>query len=195
MLNRRIESSNLQLSDSHVKRHLISQSPVKNRQTQLGFNTMCVTIALLSGLVQMQTARAALVNVASNQQRPQLAIDSRSRHDNSIEIAQNTTAPATYTNLQLPNDLNLPKTGNEVQITGRQSITLQKAIEIAFNNNRQVQAARLTVERDRQGINVAQASQAVRVGLSNTGITTSGSPLTDRRSISNSWRFHEQYWD
>ncbi|WP_310414963.1 TolC family protein [Chamaesiphon sp. OTE_8_metabat_110] len=175
MLNRPIPGSNLKLS-SHTQCQPIGISPAAP-QTTTGWQLMCVTIALLSGALRMETARAATPIVASRQQRPQLAIDTSSRHDNSIQIAQNTTAPATFTNIQLPNDLNLPNTGSQVQITGRQSITLQQALDIAFRNNRQVQAARLTVERDRQGINLAQASQAVRVGLSNTGITTSGSPL------------------
>jgi hypothetical protein len=56
-------------------------------------------------------------------------------------------------NGKINNDLNLPKTGGEVQITGKQSITLQQAIDIAFRNNRDVQAARLTVDRNAAGIN------------------------------------------
>ena len=100
----------------------------------------------------------------------------RHSENHSQLIAQNTTAPATYTNIQLPNDLNLPKTGNEVQITGRKSITLSQALDIAFRNNRQVQAARLTVDRSQTGIAQAQAAQAVRVGLTSS-LQNQGSPL------------------
>ncbi len=73
-------------------------------------------------------------------------------------------------------NLNLPKTGNEIQITNNKSITLQQAVEIAFRNNREVQAARLNVDKSQTGIRVAQAAQAVQVGLTST-LQNQGSPL------------------
>ncbi len=144
------------------------QSPHRNtaflpRQPKISFQTICAIVILsLGGVVQMNTASANSID--------------RKIDNHSQLITQNTTAPATYTNIQLPNDLNLPKTGNEVQITGRQSITLQQALNIAFRNNRQVQAARLTVDRSQTGIAQAQAAQAVRVGLT-SNLQNQGSPL------------------
>jgi outer membrane protein TolC len=141
------------------------------RQSKVRFQTICAIIALsLGGLVQIETARAKSVDFAGIRQSLQLP------PTNPQLIAQNTTAPATYTNIQLPNDLNLPKTGNEVQITGRQSVTLSQALDIAFRNNRQVQAARLTVDRSQTGVAQAQAAQAVRVGLTSS-LQNQGSPL------------------
>lgn len=64
------------------------------------------------------------------------------------------TSPAIYisNNSKINNDLNLPKTGGEVQITGKQSITLQQAIEIALSNNREIQTADSSVIIDRASI-------------------------------------------
>jgi len=160
------------------------------RQTQIRFQTICAIISLsLGGLAQMPTARATSLDFADIRQSLQLSTsDHRNEHRFASRaaasarstptklIAQNATAPATSTNIQLPNDLNLPKTGNEVQITGSQSITLQQALDIAFRNNRQVQAARLTVNRAQAGIAQAQAAQAVQVGLTST-LQNQGSPL------------------
>jgi outer membrane protein TolC len=86
--------------------------------------------------------------------------------------------PAIYisNNIRLNNDLNLPKTGSEVQITGKQSITLQQAIELAFSNNREIQAARLTIDKDLAGIRAAEAAQSVQIGLTST-LQNQGSPL------------------
>ncbi len=92
-------------------------------------------------------------------------------------LAQRTpTAPAPNSNTKLQNNLNLPKTGNEIQITNNKSITLNQAIDIAFRNNREVQAARLNVDKSQTGIRAAQATQAVQVGLTST-LQNQGSPL------------------
>jgi outer membrane protein TolC len=177
VLDSRIDSAN-HPSNSHNSPNLEGSSTA-NRQAAMRFQAICGIIALgVGGLGQMETARATSLDFAGIRHSLQLST--------SENIAQKTNTnppapatppvPATPTNIQLPNDLNLPKTGKEVQITGRQSITLQQAIDIAFRNNRQVQAARLTVDRDRQGINAARAAQAVQVGLTST-LQNQGSPL------------------
>ncbi len=85
-------------------------------------------------------------------------------------------------NSKLQNNLDLPKTGPEVQITNNQPLTLQEAIETSLRNNRDVQAARLTVDRSQSGVNAAQASNAIQLGLTGD-VTYQGSPLlTDRAS-------------
>jgi outer membrane protein TolC len=91
-------------------------------------------------------------------------------------LAQTPHVRPSSNNGKIINDLNLPKTGSEVQINSKQSITLQQAIEIAFRNNRDVQAARLTVDKDTAGIRSAQAAQAVQVGLTSS-LQNQGSPL------------------
>lgn len=75
-----------------------------------------------------------------------------------------------------------------MQITGKQSITLPQAIDTAFRNNRDVQAARLAVDRDTAGIRSAQAAQSVQIGLTGT-LQNQGSPVifgTQTTSSSNS---------
>jgi outer membrane protein TolC len=74
------------------------------------------------------------------------------------------------------NRLDLPKTGPEVQVTNNQSLTLQDAIDTALRNNREVQAARLTVDRSQAGVSEAQASNAIQLGLTGDA-TYQGSPL------------------
>jgi outer membrane protein TolC len=153
------------------------------RQAAVRFQAICTLVWVSCCGLSVETARATTLNFAGIDRSLQIHRNSQFTSDNrSLPIAQNTptppqpTAPPSSPNLKLPNDLNLPKTGNEVRITGRQSITLQQAIEIAFRNNRQVQVARLTVDRDRQSINLAQSAQALRVGLQGD-LTNAGSSL------------------
>jgi outer membrane protein TolC len=104
---------------------------------------------------------------------------------NGTRIAQNTPpasappappAPTPTRTETLKNRLDFPKTGAEVQITDSKTLTLQETLDIAFRNNREVQAARLTVTRSQSGVSEAQASQAVQVGLT-SALRTQGSPL------------------
>jgi outer membrane protein TolC len=88
--------------------------------------------------------------------------------------------------IELQNDLNPPKTGTEVQITNTKSLTLTDAIEIAFRNNREVQAARLTVDRDLAGIRSAQAAQSVQVGLTSSLQSQGSSLIFGTKSPANS---------
>ncbi len=77
---------------------------------------------------------------------------------------------------KIQNNLNLPKTGTEVQIVTNRALTLQEAVNIAFRNNRDVQAARLTVNRSQAAVREAQSAQAIQVGLTGT-LANSGNPL------------------
>ncbi len=162
-------------------------TPVKlrerHRHPTARVQTICAIVLLNFSGWGLATARASSLDVAGIDRSLQRYRSNQSTRDNrSTLIAQKTNTPPTPTappsspNIKLPNDLNLPKTGGEVRITGRQAITLQQAIEIAFRNNRQVQVARLSVDRDRQSINLAQSAQAVRVGLQ-SDLTNAGSSL------------------
>ncbi|MFM2304648.1 MAG: hypothetical protein RLZZ135_2060, partial [Cyanobacteriota bacterium] len=84
--------------------------------------------------------------------------------------------PTPNIDAKLQNRLDLPKTGPEVQVTNNQSLTLQEAIETALRNNRDVQAARLGIDRSKSAVSQAQASNAIQVGLT-SDITYQGSPL------------------
>lgn len=167
MLNRRSDSlheflhkqTNLQPRNSKIEPNFVS---VKNRQLAIGFQIIWAIIVLgLGGLGRIEPTQAkSLVSDKSSQL-----------------LAQITPAtPTPSNNTKIQNNLNLPTTGNEVQITGNKSLTLQQAIDIAFRNNRDVQAARLTVNRSQTGISQAQAAQAVQVGLRST-LQNQGSPL------------------
>ncbi len=77
---------------------------------------------------------------------------------------------------KIKNNLNLPTTGTQVQITGNRALTLKDAVAIAFQNNRDVQAARLTVNRSQASVREAQAARAIQVGLTGT-LANQGNPL------------------
>jgi outer membrane protein TolC len=88
---------------------------------------------------------------------------------------------------KLQNRLDLPKTGPEVQVTNNQALTLQEAIETALRNNRDVQAARLSVDRSQAGVTGAQASTAIQLGLT-SNVVYQGSPLfTNQPSLNSSF--------
>jgi outer membrane protein TolC len=188
MLNRQIAAPSQQLRQR-------ANLPTKRNQHQTAarLQALCATVALGAvGWGQMATAQAKSLDFGGISQSLELSASNRSSAEpNTLDrsspnfaatplydsIAQNnTTAPAPNTNIKLPNDLNLPKTGSEVQITGNQSVTLQQALDIAFRNNRQVQAARLTVDRSQTGITQAQAAQSIQVGLTSS-LENNGSPL------------------
>jgi outer membrane protein TolC len=87
-------------------------------------------------------------------------------------------APPAPTNRteNLKNRLDLPRSGSEVMVTNNRSLTLQETIDIALRNNREIQAAKLTVTKSQAGVSEAQAAQALQVGLSSTA-RAGGSPL------------------
>ncbi|WP_289500232.1 TolC family protein [Gloeocapsopsis sp. IPPAS B-1203] len=73
-----------------------------------------------------------------------------------------------------PNPLQFPTRPEEVRIQGTQPITFQQALELAQRNNRQLQVARLNLERSRDTLREAQAALLPNVGLS-AGLTRSSS--------------------
>lgn len=136
--------------------------------------TICAILTLvISGLAYVETARAKSLDIGGIHQRllapttpAKLAISGNKL------LAQNTN----NSNPKLSNELILPNTSGQVQITGKQSITVQQALDIAFRNNRQVQAARLTADRSQIGIREARAAQALQVGLTGS-LQNQGSSL------------------
>lgn len=73
-----------------------------------------------------------------------------------------------------PNPLQFPTRPGEVQIRAVQPITLQQALELAERNNRTIEVARLTVERNRAAIREARAGNFPTIGLT-SGLSRSGS--------------------
>jgi outer membrane protein TolC len=182
MLNRYLARSRSPYSRSQI-------TPTIEHQTAMRFKIYAIIALSASGLGDAAAARATSLDVIGSRQVSQTHLDRHIPIQLPIAIdklaqnptpppAPNPTPPSAPNNgkTKLPNDLNLPNTGSQVQITGKQSITLQQALDIAFRNNRQVQAARLTVDRSQTGIREAQAAQAVQVGLTGS-LQNQGSPL------------------
>jgi outer membrane protein TolC len=199
-LNSRIDSLGEGLRQRTSLHSRAIHQPMVKHHAATRLQAICAIIALaVGGLGDVEPLRAESLDFAGIRQSLQLSGNDRSRPDRALIIdasgqrlqprkipkqfkiisadkfVQNTTVtPPPSPKLQ--NDLNLPKTGNEVQITGNKSLTLQEAIEIAFRNNREVQVARLTVNKSQTGISEAQAAQAVQVGLTST-LQTQGAPV------------------
>jgi len=73
-----------------------------------------------------------------------------------------------------PNPLRLPTQPEEVRVLGAQPITLQQAIDLAERNNRELQAARLTLERSQAALREALAAEYPNLSVG-AGITNRGS--------------------
>jgi outer membrane protein TolC len=160
------------------------------------FQTVCAVIALsIGGLGSIEIAQAKSLDRQGIRESLQLAANSQARFSHVVAIpaqpastyvAQNPPAePAAPTppdptttgaRGRLLNNLDLPKTSPEVQITNTQPLTLQEAINTAFRNNRDVQTARLTVERSQAGVTTAKSAQALQVGAT-ASTTNQGAPL------------------
>ncbi len=170
-----------------------------DRQTAVRFQTVCAILALsVGGLGAIEAAQAKSLDKRGILQSLQLAVGSQPKASMSTQLAQNpapapaptptpaaTPAPATPAppdpatsgaRGKIPNNLDVPRTGTEVQITSTQALTLQDAISTAFRNNRDVQAARLTVDRSQAGVTAAQAVRAPQIGLTGSA-TNQGAPL------------------
>ncbi len=187
-LNRRID-----LVSNH--RHFFGALLRRNHQAKLRFQAICAVIALsFAGLGRIEVAqsksldfagiRHSLELTANRQAQPEAvkfqAATDRLKVDS---VAQATPpappappAPTPNRTETLKNRLDFPKTGAEVQITGSKALTLQETLDIAFRNNREVQAARLTITRSQSAVSTAQAAQAVQVNLTSV-LNTQGSPL------------------
>src|SRR5919202_2511336 len=75
----------------------------------------------------------------------------------SSEGNQQTSAPE-FLNPS-PNPLQFPTQSQEVQVRGTQPITLQQALELARRNNRDLQAAQITLERSQSALQEALAAE------------------------------------
>jgi outer membrane protein TolC len=65
---------------------------------------------------------------------------------------------------------------NDVRIDSTKSLTLRQALEVATRNNREIQAARLVVERTNSTIKEAQAAESIRVGIDGS-LSNNGAPV------------------
>lgn len=182
-LNRRIDlvSNHRRFGDSLLR---------TNHQAKMRFQAICAVIALSwAGLGKIEVAQSKSLDVAGIRHSLELTASRQSRSKSVksqtavSQLAQNTPpsppappAPAPNRTETLKNKLDFPKTGAEVQINDSKALTLQETLDTAFRNNREVQAARLTITRSQSGVSEAQAAQAVQVGLT-SAFRTQGSPL------------------
>jgi outer membrane protein TolC len=202
MLTRRIDSwqthsdeaSSSPHSRSQVKPSILQERGSANEdRAAMRLKSVCAIIALsMGGVGHVAAASSTSLDLAGIRQSLQTSANQANldlRHTpgqlpiSSNKLAQNTppTAPTppipnNGSKIKLPNELILPNTGGQVQITGQQAITLPQAVDIAFRNNRQIQAARLIVNRAQTGVREAQSAQALQVGLTG-GLQNQGSPL------------------
>jgi outer membrane protein TolC len=176
-----------------------------DKQTAVKFQTVCAIIALsVSGLGSIETSQARSLDREGIRQSLQRSASHQPNQHRATIIAQKPAEPAPSTNPtpptetppaptdpvapvppaptttgargKIPNNLDLPKTGADVQITNTQALTLQDAISTAFRNNREVQAARLAVDRSQAGVSTANAAKAPQVGVTGN-VTNQGAPL------------------
>ncbi|MBW4634503.1 MAG: TolC family protein [Iphinoe sp. HA4291-MV1] len=98
------------------------------------------------------------------------------------------TTPAPTGSVQLPdylksnpNPLQFPTKPEEVRIQGTQPITLAQAIEIARQNNQDLQISLLTVERSRSAVRQQQAALLPTANLS-TNLTRSGPGFVEQQT-------------
>ncbi len=82
-----------------------------------------------------------------------------------------------------PNHLLFPTQPEEVKIQRTQPITLAEALELAKRNNRQLQVARLELERSRSALKESQAVLLPNIGV-NTNLTNRGDGFTGNASQS-----------
>ncbi|MEI2578988.1 TolC family protein [Scytonema sp. PRP1] len=80
-----------------------------------------------------------------------------------------------------PNSLQFPTKPEEVRIQGTQPITLAQALELARQNNRDLQVALLTVERNRSAVRQQQAALLPNASLS-TSLTRSGPAFSNQQT-------------
>ncbi len=73
-----------------------------------------------------------------------------------------------------PNPLQFPTKPEEVRLEPTEAISLQQALELARRNNRQLQAALLTLERSRANVREAQAEEYPNLSIQG-GLTSRGS--------------------
>ncbi|KAF3890342.1 MULTISPECIES: TolC family protein [Nostocales] len=99
-----------------------------------------------------------------------------------ISISQGFIKVPDYLNPS-PNPLQFPTRPEEVRIRGTQPITLNEAIELARRNNRTLQEALLTLERNRFAVREQQAALLPSASL-NANITRSGPGFIDREQLS-----------
>ena len=152
-------------------------------QRVIRLQTVCAIIALSTiglGTIEATAAKSA-GKQSIRQNLQQLVNRNPAQPKQHWLIAQNSAdSPPSPTTSgargRLPNRLEVPTEGSDVRITKTQTLTLQDAITTALRNNRDVQAARLTIERSSASVTTAQAPQTFQLGAT-ANITNQGNPL------------------
>ncbi len=154
----------------HTLNHRLGRLITRLDHPKIEFQAICAVLALsLSGVGGIEAASA------NTYPRRSLSPQVSRIAPNSL-VENLPSAIAQSSSGKLENDLNAPTTGDAVRISNTQPLTLKDAIDIALQNNRDVQAARLAVTRDQAAIREAQAAQSIQVGLTGT-LQNQGAPV------------------
>lgn len=122
-----------------------------------------------SGRVGNAQSRPREISVSERSVSQQPAPEQRSEGGalaQSPRSNQRTPAPESLN--PSPDPLLFPTQSQEVQITNAQPITLQQALELAQRNNRTLEAAKLTLERNQSALQEALAAEFPTLGVTAT---------------------------
>ena len=159
--------------------------PIDRHQSQLRFQAICAVLALiLTGWGQIEVAAANSLDFASIRQSLQLAKNqSRLNRSPARIIVQNSTdqTPPKPTSSRDGEPINNIKSPTQVQITNTKLISLQEALDVAARNNRELQAARFTVNKSQSDAKEAEAAKNIQVGLNST-LRAQGAPVIANRA-------------
>ncbi|MEP0834260.1 TolC family protein [Microcoleus sp. AS-A8] len=122
-----------------------------------------------SGRVGNAQSRPREISVSERSVSQQPAPEQRSEGGALAQSPRsNQSTPAPESLNPSPDPLLFPTQSQEVQITNAQPITLQQALELAQRNNRTLEAAKLTLERNQSALQEALAAEFPTLGVTAT---------------------------
>ncbi len=122
-----------------------------------------------SGRVGNAQSRPREISVSERSVSQQPAPEQRSEGGALAQSPRpNQRTPAPESLNPSPDPLLFPTQSQEVQITNAQPITLQQALELAQRNNRTLEAAKLTLERNQSALQEALAAEFPTLGVTAT---------------------------
>ena len=122
-----------------------------------------------SGRVGNAQSRPREISVSERSVSQQPAPEQRAEGGALVQSPRpNQRTPAPESLNPSPDPLLFPTQSQEVQITNAQAITLQQALELAQRNNRTLEAAKLTLERNQSALQEALAAEFPTLGVAAT---------------------------
>jgi outer membrane protein TolC len=131
--------------------------------------TLTLTPEPQTGRVSNAQSRPREISVSERSVSQQPAPEQRSEGGALAQSPRpNQRTPAPESLNPSPDPLLFPTQSQEVQITNAQPITLQQALELAQRNNRTLEAAKLTLERNQSALQEALAAEFPTLGVTAT---------------------------